>query len=394
MTGDKRDVGAGDGKAATASAALADLRVVGAALARDFAGAARFGPRLVDEAEAVLSVLLAIACAHRLGGTNVGWAAFSGYMVMRSHVVESLRRGILRVVGTGAGAALAWLLAGELAAGVPGAGAAPSLWPPLLASAALAAVGALTLYFALVGRYGYAWLFTGLTFCMVLIDAVQHPGSALSFAVARLTEVGIGTAACVLVSAVSTLTLRRALGPVSRPAIAWRPWLPWHRAAAAHALQAGLALALIPWAWRWLGVSALSQSSITIMAVMMVPAASLASGPGAHATISTRLLHRFVGCCAGGLVATLALLLTHHQPLAMAVAVALGVAAGRHVENGPVGIAYVGTQFVLAFLVVLVPDSYADAGVGPGLQRLFGILFGMVLLEPVLLAFRYLPRLG
>ena len=45
-----------------------------------------------------------------------------------------------------------------------------------------------------------------------------------------------------------------------------------------------------------------------------------------------------------------------------------------------------GTQFTLAVLVTLVPDSYAGAAIAPALARLTGILVGMALLEPVLLA--------
>src|SRR5690242_21914959 len=65
------------------------------------------GPRMVDELECVLSVLLAIVFGHLAGATNISWAAFSGYMVMRGHVSESFRRGVLRILGTIAGAALA-----------------------------------------------------------------------------------------------------------------------------------------------------------------------------------------------------------------------------------------------------------------------------------------------
>ena len=64
----------------------------------------------------------------------------------------------------------------------------------------------------------------------------------------------------------------------------------------------------------------------------------------------------------------------------------LGVAIGRHIENGHAPIAYVGLQFSLAILVVLVPDSYADAAIEPALLRLLSIAIGMALLEPVLLA--------
>ena len=40
----------------------------------------------------------------------------------------------------------------------------------------------------------------------------------------------------------------------------------------------------------------------------------------------------------------------------------------------------------LAILVVLVPDSYADAHIAPGLERLASILVGVLLIGPVMLA--------
>jgi uncharacterized membrane protein YccC len=142
---------------------------------------------------------------------------------------------------------------------------------------------------------------------------------------------------------------------------------------------------LIPWVWAWFGMEALSQSSTTIMAVLMVPLASLSTPVN---TTRMKLVHRFVGCCLGGLLATGALLVTHDRPLAMTLAVCVGVAVGRHLENGSLGIGYVGTQFALAFLVVLVPDTYFSVNTEVGLDRLFGVVFGMVLLEPVRLVFQ------
>ena len=65
------------------------------------------GPRMVDELECVASVLLAIALGHLADVQNISWAAFSGYMVMRGHISESLVRGVLRIIGTIAGALLA-----------------------------------------------------------------------------------------------------------------------------------------------------------------------------------------------------------------------------------------------------------------------------------------------
>jgi uncharacterized membrane protein YccC len=72
---------------------------------------------------------------------------------------------------------------------------------------------------------------------------------------------------------------------------------------------------------------------------------------------------------------------------------AVGVLVGRHIENGGHSHIYVGTQFTLAILVTLVPDSYADAAISPALDRLYGILVGMALLEPVLVAWHFIEPL-
>jgi uncharacterized membrane protein YccC len=356
---------------------LPDLRRLVAGLATDFRTWLRQGPRTIDEIESVASVLLAIVFAHLLDARNIGWAAFSGYMVMRAQFSESFMRGCLRIVGTALGAIAAWSLATYV------------VGSPLYLCLALGLVGWGTLYMALIGKRSYAWLFTGLTFAMVLIDGMAFPHASLEgFAQSRFVEVFTGTCAAVLVSGVSAVTVRRRLRvpQAQRAAQAAARHLPiWHREAFLHALQGAIALALIPWVWTAFHIEGLSQSSTTIMAVMMVPLASLSVSSRAP---SSRLLHRFIGCTVGGLLATGILLLAHPWPWLMVLAMCVGVAAGRHVENGKLGIGYIGTQFVLAFLVVLVPDSYASADIGPGVDRLIGILVGMLLLEPVRLAFR------
>jgi hypothetical protein len=62
------------------------------------------------------------------------------------------------------------------------------------------------------------------------------------------------------------------------------------------------------------------------------------------------------------------------------------------VENGHATRSYVGTQFVLAVLVTLVPDRVDDAAVAPALARLAGIAVGLAVLEPVLVAWHLLFR--
>lgn len=328
----------------------------------------RPGPRLIDELECVISVLLAIVLAHLLGAKNVSWAAFTGYIVMREIVSDSLVRGGLRIVGTLVGAGLAVWLTPHIV----------QTWP--MASLAAGVIGAVSLYGAMTGRRSYAWLLVGLTFEMTLFDSIEFPHDTVSqFAISRILEVLAGTVACVLVSAVSSVTVRR-YWPGKRAPASKR--LGWNAKAAWHALQCGVALALLPPAWVLFHVPSLSQSAISVLAVMLVPVSAL--GDSGLAPVNRRLGQRVVGCCIGGLAAAVVLIVGHGWVPILIVGTVFGVALGRHLENSGRGYSYIGLQFTLAVLVVLVPDSYANAVLAPGLERLVGILFGLLLLEPIL----------
>ncbi len=332
------------------------------------------GTRLVDEIECVLSVLLAIVLAHLVGAQNISWAALSGYMVTRSHVADSLLRGTLRIIGTAFGAGLSLIT-------VP---AIENVWP--LCSLAGAAVGGAALYGAMTSRRSYAWLFTGLTFEMVLLDKLGHPNLAVTaFAATRMLEVGSGTAASIIISTLSALTARRRWPGVRTPPpqqIGWQPL------AFRHAGEAAIALAFLPPLAVLLGIRETAQGAISIMAVMMVPISSL--GVSGLMPVSRKLAERIVGCLAGAAPAALVLFLAHGDPVVMIVGTAAGVLIGRHIENGSHSHVYVGTQFTLAILVTLVPDNYTDAAIAPSLDRLLGILIGMALIEPVLFAWHLL----
>jgi len=347
-----------------------------------FAGQARGfatpGPRMVDELECAGSVLLAILFGHLAGAHNISWAAFSGYMVMRGRFADTLVRGLLRIAGTGLGALLA-------VAATPWI--APSPW---LAAAALALVGGLSLYGSIMRRHAYAWLFVGLTFEMILLDQMAHPGEPLiPFAATRAREVIAGTGACILVSWLSNRSLRRRWPGAPQPPPAR---LGWSADAARHAALGALTLIAVPLlASVWRGPD-FAQSGVTIMAVMIIPASAI--GASGLASVSRRILLRVMGCVAGAALAAGFLFLAHTPTLALASApvlllgTVLGVALGRHIENAQGALAYAGTQFVLVILTTLVPDSYARAELAPALERLVGILVGMALLFPVLIAGR------
>ena len=334
------------------------------------------GPRMVDELECILSILLAILLAHLIGAKTVAWAAFTALVLMRGHASQTLVRAVMRIVGTNAGAALALLIvpyatrslpAAMLAAGVVGTGA---------------------MYATLTGKRSYAWLLFGLTYEMLLLDKLEHPGINMKALVQnRLVEVWAGTAACLAVSLLSTLTARRRWPAAQAPEAAR---LGWHPHALRHAAQAGVALALLPPLSHWLGLPELWQASVTIMAVMIVPAASI--GRSAFQPVNRRILLRTIGCLAGALLAGAIVVLAQGWPPALIAGTCVGVLIGRHIENGETRLTYMGLQFTLAILVVLVPDSYADASIGPALNRLLSIFVGIAVLEPVLLAWHAVSR--
>lgn len=334
----------------------------------------RIDARTIDATECVVSVLLAILVAHRIGATNVSWAAFSGYMVMRGHVGETVQRGVLRIVGTLAGGLLALV---TIPLVVPH-------WP--LAALGILVIGTATLYMAITARRAYAWLFVGLTFAMVLYDTLHDPAIPLAaFVRTRILETTAGTLSCVGVSLLSAVTLRR-LWPGARNAAVGIDG--WSRPAFRHAAQGGVALALLVMVSAWFDVPALAGGAITIMAVMLVPLSGI--GASGFVPVSWRLFYRFVGGLAGAGFAAAFLFAAHGAAPVLILATALGVALGRRVENGDHAHRYAGTQFTLAVLVTLVPDSYTGAAITPGLERLAGTLVGMAVIEPVLLAWHLL----
>lgn len=120
------------------------------------------------------------------------------------------------------------------------------------------------------------------------------------------------------------------------------------------------------------------------MAVMLVPISSI--GPSGLAPVSRKLLQRVAGCLAGSALAGVFLFAAHGSVPLLIGGTVVGVLLGRHIENGGHTATYVGTQFTLAVLVTLVPDSYAGIEITPAMERLVGTLVGLALLEPVLIA--------
>jgi uncharacterized membrane protein YccC len=362
-------------------ASWVSFRATIASVCRELAGMSWRGPRARESLKAALSVMLAVALAKALRLDDLWWAAFSGYMVMRSSFDETFRRGVYRIGGTMIGALLGIALAPVMAD------------HPLWRIAWIFAFSALTLYFALLSRYGYAWLFLGITHVMVLAFAVLLPDPVADFARMRVADVTVGTTACVIVSALFALlagthprsflqSLRGLLGtPVADRLMDSEPGM--RRRLLQHVCEAALAMACITVLGYAFRLSAFTQASITVFAVMLLPIKDFTVNR--RGAVTRKLLQRCAGCVLGGVAGLLLLLLTGHASLLWWLALATGIWVGQYLQSSGPDISYIGTQFCLGYLTAFVHDVHLAESYAAATERFAGILSGLLILGTILL---------
>jgi uncharacterized membrane protein YccC len=338
------------------------------------------GPRARESIKASLTVMLAVVLAKAFGLDDIWWAAFSGYMVTRSHFDESFRRGVFRVGGTALGAAFGLCIA-----------AVATRHPVILVSSTFP-IASLTIYKALVSRYSYAWLFAGITTVMVLAFAVLTPTHIVRFALLRIADVAAGTVACLVVSALFELTRPsppdvfsqsfHSLAGTPGAAIAAATMPTMRRRLLRHACEGALAVVGVASLGCWLKLHSFAQASITIVAVMVVPFSEFAEDR--YTTMTRKMIQRVLGCLCGGLVGILMLLLTGQPPALWWLALPVGVWIGQHIQDGEETIGYFGTQFCLGYLTAFVHDPHVQTSYLPPAERLLGILTGLLFLGVIL----------
>jgi uncharacterized membrane protein YccC len=341
------------------------LRATMTGLRCEFADIALNSPRGWHSARAALAVALAVIPALALRLDAPWWAAISAFVSLQATSPASVRRGGLRIAGTAVGAALAllispWLIEDHVAVS--------------LVLFAASAIGVLGLQ---VSRHGYAWLLGGVTVDMVLLSALGAPGSTLEIACNRTVEVTIGTITAILVSLV--LSPDAAQAPAqAQPAPGWSDLLGAQWPSTQHATRAGFGVVLVPWVWNWLELPSLSQTAITVAAVMAVQAVSDDDAAN-RKSILIRAVHRLLGCLIGGLAGLALLSLSLESFVPWLAALCVGVFIGASVQSGAHGVGYVGTQGAVVFMITLVQGWGPPADIIVGVERFAGITGGMAI---------------
>jgi uncharacterized membrane protein YccC len=312
-----------------------------------------------------LAVALATTVALEMRVDAPWWAAISAFVSVQATAPASVRRGSLRILGTAIGALLAflvspWLIDDHVAL--------------LLVLFAVSTLGVLGLQ---VSGHGYAWLLGAVTVDMVLLAGLGDPLSTLDVACNRTAEVVIGTMAAMVLA---TLLGENAEISLARPPPpGWSDLLGRQWPSVRHAVSAGLGVMLVPLVWMWLELPNLSQTAITVAAVMAVPALS-SDEIANQEKITGRAMYRLLGCFLGGVTGLACLALSLESFLPWLLILTTGIWIAAHVQSSRRGIGYVGTQGAVVFITMLVQDWGPPTSILQGIDRFAGISGGLVIL--------------
>jgi uncharacterized membrane protein YccC len=336
----------------------------------------RFGRELVELGEApdrtrqgvvaACSVMLATFLALLLEIQSPWWAAISAFMSLSATGGGSLRRGILRLTGTAAGALLGFVMA---------------RWLPYDHFAMYLFIGGVTMLGVIamqVSPHGLAWLFLCITSILVLLESLNNPLQAASIAYYRMFEVGVGVLSAIIVA--NLLQDWHREPPPTAPG--WRHLLGAQWPVVLHGARSAIAVCAVLAIWMALEIEQVVEMAITVAVVMAAPVIVDGGFATRHA-VAVRSLHRLLGCLLGGAVALGCLALDVESFAWWLAMIGAAVWIGMHIQVGPHGVGYVGTQAAFAFIVTLIQGEAPPDSIMPGIDRFAGIVGGLAILMVV-----------
>jgi uncharacterized membrane protein YccC len=370
------------------------LRKIVSALGTELRSLELRGPRGTTALAAALSVALAAFAAFILHSDEPWWAAVSAWMVTRSSLAVALSRGVMRILGSVAGAIIAVIVLGLFA------------YAPLPFCLCLFLVASIGLFGFAKSPHGYAWMIFAITADLVMLIALDQPQTAFTIAVNRVADVTIGTASALLVTYLLPALPDAPASPVVAtaqplPLLFWsrrharqfEDWLHENWPLMLHAFRGGLTVMVLPLLLNWLAPLGSSTLAVTAVAVMAIPTTAILEPDGR--TVVQRAVHRLVGCALGALLGLLCLYWVGSNFAVWLLLLMSGVWLNAQIQSGTSGISYVGTQAGLAFLLSMIQGQGPPLSPTPGLDRFAGIMAGLtvlLLITMVISLFRLTPQ--
>jgi uncharacterized membrane protein YccC len=357
---------------------LAAIDATLAAVGREMRVLALTRPDARESWKTVVSVLLGLGVSlSLLEVEDAYWVAFSAFMVMRADAGETGKRALLRIAGTCGGCLVGLFLAPYTANDA------------LLMVLAIMGLGFVAIFQFQVSLNAYGWMFFGMTGLLVVTVTLAAPDTVIPFVAIRVVEIAIGSLACAATASAFALVWPTRPAKVAAPTTGkplWRglfddAWLIEQRPHLHQAARGAVALGLLALVWRWINLQDFIGTATTSFMVMLVPAAPIRAGK--EEAVRDRGIHRLVGCLLGGSFALLCLLFVGDSLVLWTLCLSVGVWIAAWIQNGTQGVSYCGSQFALAFLVTFVQGSGAPDQILPALERLEGVVIGLIVLNAV-----------
>ena len=369
------------------------LRGIVGALGTELGSLEPGGVRGTKALGAALSVALAVLAALILHSDEPWWAAISAWMMTGISLADALPKGVMRIVGSIAGATIAVIVLGLFA------------YDPLPFCLCLFMIAWIGLFGFAKSPHGYAWMIAAITGNLVMLIALDQPQTAFTIAVNRVADVTVGTAATLLVTyllpTLPDAPARPAANAASPlPLLFWSRrhsrefelWLRENWLLILHACRGALTVMVLPLLLNWLAPLGSSQLAVTSVAVMAVPTTAVREPDGR--TVVQRAVFRLVGCALGALLGLLCLYWVGQSLLVWLLLLMGGVWFSSQIQSGNTGIGYVGTQAGFAFLLSMVQGQGPPLSPIPGIDRFAGIMAGLcvlLIITMVMSLFRLTP---
>jgi uncharacterized membrane protein YccC len=159
----------------------------------------------------------------------------------------------------------------------------------------------------------------------------------------------------------------------------WRHLLGAQWPVVLHGARSAIAVCAVMAIWMALEIDQVVEMAITVAVVLAAPVVA-DGGLGTRHAIAIRSLHRLLGCLLGGGVALLCLALDVTSFPWWLGMIGIAVWIGMHIQVGPHGVGYVGTQAAFAFIVTLIQGAAPPDSIMPGVERFAGIVGGLAIL--------------
>ncbi|MTH97641.1 FUSC family protein [Roseibium sp. RKSG952] len=282
------------------------------------------------------------------------WAAISAFIVSHSDRKTIVTKSLLRVIGTIIGSVLAFYVATQFAG-------QDFLVVALMAISVMAGI-----YKRYTSRYAYAWVLGSITGVLVAYVSLATPGETREFAINRGMEIIVGVLTTMVIELLFNLHPKEeksSFGPGSVDEDTRR-----------HAMEAGVfggfVLVVIVLLDKLFGLP--SPVQIIITSLVMIQLRIGFTHEMAY--------HRLFGCLLGGVSGLAVVYFLPSNFVVWSVFLLFGIFTFSGLHFSGDRHAYVGTQSVIAFLMTMITGNGPPSSIAPVLDRLAGILIGVIIL--------------